>query len=369
MAKPYFKSLNGLRAISVIIVVISHLAGKYNIFNYWNSHDFFRPLAGFIADGQMGVNVFFIISGFLITSLLLNEEEIFKQISLKDFYARRILRIFPAYYFLLLVYFVLQSFKIIHIDNRSWLTSLTYTKDFYRGDWYTAHAWSLSIEEQFYLLWPFVFIASKKFRSLMLVSVIFCVPLIRIIIHFHEIPWIMGGSSLFTRGDAIATGCLLAINKERISNVFQNKKWLGLWSFLILFAWTGTYLILDAHKIRMGLVYGWLGVGDGIVANMLISVIMMSMVYGPQNMFQILLNTKVLNWFGKLSYSIYLWQQFFINDTNAWYNTYPFNIFYIFVAAGFSFYFIEMPFLRMKSRFELKSLPSNKISYFQKSNG
>lgn len=87
------------------------------------------------------------ISGFLITKLLLKEEASKGTIYIKNFYLKRILRIFPAYFFLLLVYAVLQYFKILMVSKESWLTALTFTKFLNGGtDWYTWHAWSLSVE-------------------------------------------------------------------------------------------------------------------------------------------------------------------------------------------------------------------------------
>ena len=79
-----------------------------------------------LADGNFGVNVFFVISGFLITTLLIAEENKTGAISLKNFYLRRIFRIFPAYYFVLLVYFILQSLSIMSFTSQSWLSSIFY---------------------------------------------------------------------------------------------------------------------------------------------------------------------------------------------------------------------------------------------------
>ena len=155
LEKTKYPSINGLRAISILLVVIHHLCLNEHIFTEIQKNTFIRPLTNFLQDGNFGVNVFFVISGFLITTLLTNEENKNNKISLKNFYVRRVLRIFPAYYFLLLVYFVLQLLNYIQIDPAAWLTAITYTKYFnWSLDWYTAHAWSLSIEEHFYLFWP-----------------------------------------------------------------------------------------------------------------------------------------------------------------------------------------------------------------------
>ena len=163
--KKILPSLNGLRAISILLVITSHLQIQYAIFPR-NLPTYLFPIRYLFEDGHLGVSVFFIISGFLITTLLLNEEDSYKSVSLKKFYIRRTLRIFPAYYTLLLFYFILQSLGYINLPKYSWLSSLTYTKYFnWYLDWYTAHCWSLSIEEHFYLVWPLLFIMGDKVRK------------------------------------------------------------------------------------------------------------------------------------------------------------------------------------------------------------
>ena len=158
MTTQKYESINGLRAISIFLVLTHHFILQYNILKNFKDVRWMGPILKLLNDGQLGVNVFFVISGFLITSLLLQEEAKTKRVSLKNFYIRRTLRIFPAYYFLLLVYFILQLLGYIHISNQAWLTSVTYTKYFnWSADWYTRHAWSLSIEEHFYILWPLIF--------------------------------------------------------------------------------------------------------------------------------------------------------------------------------------------------------------------
>src|ERR1700710_2420018 len=151
--KNQIPSLGGLRALSILIVLAGHFveAGYVTINRNSLLYNFF--------DSGFGVNIFFVISGFLITTLLIKEEIANKEISLKKFYIRRIIRIFPAYYFVVLSYFLLEfCFHLIHFSNISWLTTLTFTKylspDF---DWLSAHFWSLSVEEHFYLIFPLCF--------------------------------------------------------------------------------------------------------------------------------------------------------------------------------------------------------------------
>jgi peptidoglycan/LPS O-acetylase OafA/YrhL len=117
-------------------------------------------------NGGTGVLVFFVLSGFLITWLLLKEEERFGTISLKLFYLRRTLRIFPAFY----VYWILLVGSVLIVGRRVLIAqavcSLLYVNNYYQaifGDPNTglSHTWSLGIEEQFYLLWPVTFLLLK----------------------------------------------------------------------------------------------------------------------------------------------------------------------------------------------------------------
>ena len=233
-----FPSLNGLRAVSIIIVIISH----FEFQEYFSFHNLFSPNSlGLFSDGQFGVNVFFVISGFLITSLLL-AEELRHPIDLKGFYIRRTLRIFPAYYFLLCVYFILQLLGYIKIPGSAWVTSITYTKDLFIGkDWYTGHAWSLSIEEHFYLFWPFLFRVKKARKIapwlLVLVPIIFKFSFSYV---FPDRPRIHD-LNLFSRIDSIAVGCLFAINKEGIYRWLQSK-WQEVFAFSVILLFILEYL-------------------------------------------------------------------------------------------------------------------------------
>jgi peptidoglycan/LPS O-acetylase OafA/YrhL len=351
--KVNFPSLNGLRAISILFVIINHLSYQFHIFKGFEGNLILKPIIDLVSDGQFGVNVFFVISGFLITSLLIEEEKKHGKISWKKFYIRRTLRIFPAYYFLLLVYFVLQMAGLLHISNSSWLTSVTYTKDFTReSDWVTFHAWSLSVEEQFYLLWPIAYSFGNGVRKKAAIFLVLAVPLIRLYTHFHPVSWI-GDFSIFVRIDAIATGCLIALYKDAILKVltphFRKAFFISIIGIFLVsqLVWIGQQLNLHLAFIIVpfGLTYG-------TFANLFIGVILLYSVFGPQRVWFKLLNSKVLSYIGMLSYSIYLWQQLFIGGLAYWPMQFPQNIFFVFGMALFSYYVIEKPFLKLKDRLQ-----------------
>ncbi|TDX01807.1 acyltransferase family protein [Dinghuibacter silviterrae] len=347
-------SLNGLRAVSILIVLVYHTLGA-------NLHDNKSLLYNIpFFNGEFGVNVFFVISGFLITSLLLKEEKEGGSISLKDFYMRRALRIFPAYYFLLFVYYVLQKFDIIHIPGGSWLTSLLYVKYInYNDDVYTGHAWSLSIEENFYFFWPFVFLLGDKVRRYTALALVGVVPCFRLFLYFHPITWI-DELSFFVRIDSIATGCLCALYKDKIIKFLSPFWWdavLIALTTLFIWPWLGQ-LVHGTFAIYIFVAFGVL---SGTVVNVIIVIVMMYAVYGPKGSLYKVLNTRLFNYIGVLSYSLYLWQQFFMTRTRFWGTQFPQNWLFIVAAALFSYYIIEKPFLSLKSRFKGKRKAPNPI--------
>lgn len=351
MNKFRYPSLNGLRAISIIMVIISHLAMQNGIFNEASTISWLNPFLFFIGDGHLGVNIFFVISGFIITTLLIREESESSNISFKNFYLRRALRILPAYFFLLLVFFLFQLINLVEISNESWLTSLTFTKYLnWDKDWFTSHAWSLSVEENFYLIWPILFIAGSKVRKYASIFIIILVPIIRLYAHTHPAP-ILHSISITTRMDAIATGCFFAIYQVQLIEILKSQ-----WNKVLYTSWILLFLLphFPSRFSETICLFTFIpfGTSYGTFANFLIGFIILYSIFGPKNFWFKILNSGVLNYIGILSYSLYLWQQPFIYETKLWFNEFPQNIIFILAMAIFSYYIIEKPFLRLKSKFE-----------------
>lgn len=339
-----YPSLNGLRAISILIVIFAHL-GDWNYWpffniNFANQHKYtlWAPFCFILQDGQLAVNIFFIISGFLITSLLLSEEQKKSTISLKRFWIKRVLRIFPAFYFLLLFYFILQTAGVIHIDKTSWLTALTYTTSFYKkNDWLTTHFWSLSVEEIFYFFWPICFLLGNSMRRYACFFIIAFVCCMRVYVHRHPVSWI-DNLSPFTRLDAIAIGCLIALYIDEILKLLK--------PYLSTLLYVAIVLLLLMPYVR-------LGSSVGLISNLSVSIILLYSVFGStHSLWYRFLNSKAMNYTGILSYSLYLWQEFFIYPhQNFWFRQFPQNLVCIAFAALLSYYCIEKPFLQLKKKF------------------
>jgi peptidoglycan/LPS O-acetylase OafA/YrhL len=352
----YIPAIGGIRAISILMVIFYHLKGS-GALGKWNIP---TPLAIFV-DGNFAVNIFFVISGFLITTLLLEEEARFGAISLRDFYLRRIFRIFPAYYFVLLVYFILQLFSVLYFTHQSWLSSIFYYKYFEQGkvDIETIHFWSLSIEEQFYLIWPGVFLLSGKFRVYFAAGIILLVFVCRSLGYFAPANFQLfsSWSFIFQRVDAIMIGCLLAMYKTVISNRLKKfYRWRPAPFILLAFLGCSAYVMkwnLRWH-LHLDLLLVPLG-GASVISTTTDILIALLLLYSisVRNGWSGFLNSPVMNFIGRLSYSLYLWQQLFLlSDKIGPLGVFPLNLLCTLLAALFSYYIIERPFLRLKSGFE-----------------
>jgi len=213
--KTYFPTLDGWRALSLIAVILYH--GRSGFFR---SSSLLTRLS---SHGDVGVDVFFAISGFLICGLLLQEYHRYGGISLRRFYIRRCFRILPPYYAVLAVLCTISLLGTVHV-NYSYLPScLLFYRNYkplgmdYQGGFYTAHFWSLAVEEHFYLIWPVLLIAAKPKRAGKVAFVFAMVVFAwrNAESHFQWLAGILLPANLLsrtdTRMDALLWGCLAAI--------------------------------------------------------------------------------------------------------------------------------------------------------------
>ena len=340
----YYPSLHGLRAISISIVLLHH----FNKFYIKSTVIDQLPLVG---DGQFGVNIFFVISGFLITQLLLTEVKKSNTILIQQFYYRRCIRIFPAYFFLLSCYALLQFFSVIKISGASWVTAISFTKYFnWWVDWYTLHLWSLSIEEHFYLLWPLVFLCPKKTRLIFLWSIVVVVPILRVLINKYAVHAWQFDLTIFTRFDAIAIGCLAAIHQQfLVSRLSKYWHFYSLLFIVVLLVLPYLLPLSAAYHLHFGYLLIPFGGTVGTIANACIVGLILIAIHWQSTVTFSILNNKFLVVIGKWSYSIYLWQQLFIARPHYWFQLFPYNIFCLLLAVMISYYGIEKPMLKYKN--------------------
>jgi peptidoglycan/LPS O-acetylase OafA/YrhL len=340
-------SLDGLRAVSIILVLVGHVAGTVN------APTWLTPLHSL---GNFGVKVFFVISGFLITFLLLEEYRVYGSISLRNFYIRRCFRIFPAFYFYIVCIAVANSYGFLELFPGDIFHAASYTMNYHHERaWALNHTWSLAVEEQFYLLWPLALVMIGIKRSLVLAFIfVLIAPLIRAGMWYG----LESTPSAMTRefqavGDALAAGCLLAVMQHR---GWQIPAWFRTAWFIAV---PITLFIVPAllFKFDPSLFYI---VGQSYV-NLAAAAIIWRCTNVSQGLTYRFLNNARVVWLGTLSYSLYLWQEPFLNSwSREWFASWPINLVLAFACALFSLYLIERPFLKIKQSLFKDKKPSAK---------
>jgi peptidoglycan/LPS O-acetylase OafA/YrhL len=344
-------SLDGLRTISILLVIVSHLTIRAR-----HGGPARNLMLAFTANGGVGVSIFFAISGFLITTLLLRESDQFQRVSLKRFYIRRAFRILPAFMGFMLTAFSLASFGVISVDPASFFHAFTMTSDYLHVPaWYVGHIWSLSVEEQFYLIWPALFVICSRKR---LVKIAICViaaePIIR------AATWLLfrqqRGQIRFmghTRADMLMFGCITAL----LFSSYQFQEFIGrilarkavAYGSVLFFLFLSPLIDLalgDHFRAFYAVAVGFTLQGISI------TLFMLYVILHPGSRVGRILNSPIMVAIGVRSYSLYLWQQLFIGDIHHSIPRLAAGLCAAVFAAEFSYRIIELPTLRMKGYFE-----------------
>lgn len=305
----HLPALDGVRGVAVLIVIVHNaawIAGE--------SQQLLLKLVGAItATGWIGVQLFFALSGFLITGILLDTKD--KPQYLRSFYIRRTLRIFPAYYLLLALAFILGP---RFVRNNEWAESVRlnqWSYWVYLQNWVTpfhgvirglSHLWSLAVEEQFYLLWPLVVLLATR-RSLIILCLISAVgtPLIRLGLRISQLPPITAYEFTIARWDALAAGAIVAV-------LFRDDG-----GRRLLAEWQGRVAVLSGLALGVliamqhGLQFDDLGtqvIGQSLVTLLSVSILSYALVSDSQASPKLerLLSLHGLRVLGKYSYAMYL---------------------------------------------------------------
>jgi peptidoglycan/LPS O-acetylase OafA/YrhL len=260
---------------------------------------------------------------------------------------RRAYRIFPAAYAFLAVMAVLEATGVIHLLRHDLLAAATYTTNFHQPRaWWLGHLWSLSVEEQFYMLWPAVVLLAGTRRAVWLAALALVVaPATRVGVWFlwpTLRPYV--GEAFPTIFDAIAAGCVLAAVRPRLAASRAYVRFSGSAAFAVVpLAVLGAALL--SGRPRLDLVVGQ------AVQNLGIALVIERCIRLPDGAWGRLLNSRPLVGVGALSYSFYLWQQPFINrHATGWAHAFPVSVA---LAAGLalaSYHLVEQPFLRLRAR-------------------
>lgn len=373
----YYPSLDGLRFFAFFIVFLHHsllnLQSNNFLINYF--------LVIIQKNGWVGVDLFFVLSGFLITNLLLKEREKFGSFSLKNFWIRRALRIWPLYYLALLVGFFLIPFIFHNLFGQDFSNpqyqleinkSLPYYL-FFLGNWVVSlkgysnftnisHLWTISLEEQFYFIWPIILLFINSFRKTILIG--FFILIFSIFTRFYlsnlGIPHPGIYTNTFARMDTLTIGALLALLIKFKPSVFvllhkyiSNK---GIFIVLAVLIYILHRVYLFNPDLKLQVVFGY----------PLLALFMLYFVlFALSNPLNKLLNIKPLVWLGKISYGLYVWHILALELTSQGMRYIQYKFLYLPLAflltlfLGYiSYRFYESKFLQFKSRFaKIKSRP------------
>jgi len=306
-----------------------------------------------LRNGHLGVTIFFVISGYLITYLLLKEDTKTGKVSLRDFYIRRAFRILPPFYAFLAVVGLRSLLHIEPVDLHSFVSGALYlwNYDLHATTVILAHLWSLSLEEQFYLLWPLslVFFSRKTSLYIAVFLVLFS-PVCRVATYFLMPAYRTHiGMMLHTRIDTIMLGCILALALDQgmIPRLVHKLRHSALIASAAVFMF-----VLDSYlSIRIG---GMWNLPFGITLQGVSSaVVVLYCMSQTENLLGRILNSRILAHIGTISYSIYLWHTLF--SLNEPHSQFPLNCVYILICAELSYFLVERP------SFKLRDIVLNKL--------
>jgi peptidoglycan/LPS O-acetylase OafA/YrhL len=307
-------------------------------------------LAATLKHGSFGVQIFFVLSGFLITWLLLREEHRSGTIDLKRFYFRRSLRIFPPAFFFLGAMGVLTVLGLVSIGGRDFLFSFLFIRNAYGagGSPEVAHFWSLAVEEQFYLTWPFFMLVLRGRTRLLATTMLIAVLAL----------WRAAGILHFgvtaAGAESLLVGCLLAQLRD------VRPDWLSMSAprartALVTVAAAAVSLVAFAGVARLE-ESGLAQTAAVLAVAVIVSIVAAGNVPGISPV----LALAPVEWIGRLSYSLYLWQQVFCwSSISGRYAAthWPVLVIASFLTAAFSYYVVEQPALALRQQLELRWFP------------
>jgi len=300
--------------------------------------------------GNIGLQLFFAISGFLITGLLLKEQTEKGNINIKKFYLRRLIRICPVYFVYLGIILLIKATHISEPNYKDISIAALFISDFGNvgNTWLVAHTWSLSVEQQFYLCWPIVFVVLPR-KYFYLFAIIIIYDLLYFKLRFYPVLFVF--HSLFISALPIIFGAFLSIALykdwlKKVHHILMHPAFALSFFLAILIYLPRTYQPASFLKIPY----------DYTISCFFIVLFMNYAIHcDVKNIIYRLLNNRVIVYIGILSYSIYIWQQIFLAPTYnftvypSW-TIFPLNIVLAVATAIISYNLIEKPFLRLKAQ-------------------
>lgn len=339
--------LDGVRAIAALMVAYGHIGVPH------------------VPD--LAVRTFFVLSGVLITWLLLGEEQTRGIVSLRAFYVRRSLRIFPAFYGYFLLIIVLwpwQATGQLQALSGEAIAALFYVSNYFQAthphpDVIVSHAWSLGVEEQYYLVWPAVFVLLRRrvaWRSPVLLLLIAGVSVHRAVAElvFHRSWYIHAAFDM--RVDGLLVGAWTAI-------ALRSGRAVALWHWLCAQPARLLVTLVPLLVSSVGTTFldeGWHDVYANVIGlalePWLIAALLVQLIHFAEHPACRWLESRPAVWLGTLSYSMYLYQQPAFMQVNRFFGAWPLAVRCVILtgvvitAAWFSYRVVEAPFLRLKQR-------------------
>ena len=359
----YLPGLNGIRAIAILIIVAAHTDEFIYLFH--------RHTIGIIGKGVAvhAVTLFFVLSGYLITYLLMLEKEKFRKIHYRKFYMRRALRIWPVYFLMVSVTYIIHIHGGITPEYKVITAYFLYYLFFIPNIFFAAGGilhpitplWSIGVEEQFYAFWPFVINKAKNILGVMLaiIAIYFCTKIVLQYAHFTTLFKIVN----VTRIDSMAIGGIgayLVLERHRLLSIIYHRiTQVICWALLIY------SLIFGAIHI--------FSIADSELYSILFLVFILNVSTNPRTI--ISTENKVLNFLGKISYGLFAYHMsilfllayllrgitFNINDTIFVIGLYLLTLIVAIPVAYFSYEFFEKRFLNLKQKYaKVKSSDTGK---------
>ena len=354
----HYPALDGIRGLAILLVVFFHNFGFLQYFGF----------------GWLGVDLFFVLSGYLITDILIRS--IGNKHYLRNFYLKRILRIFPLYYLVVSVtVFILPSISRLwdnlqfYVNNQWWLW-------LYLQNWlyvikepeqtnFLLHFWSLAVEEQFYLFWPWVILLFRKPGRLITVTIFILIGVIitRIILWVNQVEGLeYFGLYTFTRIDGLCIGSLLALI------MFINRDWLSKYTGFIVLIIAGLNFLFYFLNRASNFSFPFFPFIGYTTFAIVFAVLVYEAVQGKTKIINLIFTNPILRFFGTISYGFYVFHWPVYVGLNSWFrnllnSTLEFQPIILellvsilatalaFVISIFSYYFFESRFLKLKSYF------------------
>lgn len=337
------KGFNGIRGIAVLMVLVTH----FKLSNY----SFCGIDITSVYHGTTGVYMFFCLSGFLITNILIIEFEKTKTVNIKNFLIRRALRLLPVMITYCLVLVLLMGFGYIETNIPSLIYALTYTTNFSLRKYYNPllyHFWSLSVEEHFYLFYPLFFKLKSKIKILIILGVLIIISLIVKVLQVNYIIYMKQLTDNYRWTIPailpVLTGAFMSfsLTYPKVKKFIDCNKIIVLAFGLLLFS--NEILIHNIYIDKLGLNYLFQSVGIAFILTFIFihqtSIIVKFLEFSP------------LVFIGKISYGLYIWHVLFSDFVDRNIMSLSIGMIFSFLVSILSYFTIERFFLRKKDKFK-----------------